>query len=717
MQGMRLAVVGWASHPPREPLQMIARMHRFVTRAAVAALAFASAHAMPLSAQNPPLAPPPRGAPTDGPAVAKLVAEPNRLFMKAGETTALKITAYDEKGAVIPNPQLFLQGGPRQALTWADGKLKATTAGNFTAVAMAFGGTNQPPVTLEIPVAVTWPSLDKVEITTDSGTLYVGVTLGERVRGWHADGTERKGVSANWKSSNPAVATVNRFGDITAVSTGTAMVTAEAEGKSATHQYTVAANPVAMIDIGITETNIKTGDVVHLKATPKRANGGTVADAPITWSYTYIPDDSLVAGGIKGGPGIVQYGRFTGNYPGRFTLIATSGNVSARTTLAVAPRDSRRKITITGRGTIHDTHTSDLWPWTGKDGRDYALVGTWGGDGWAIVFDITDMNNIVKTDSIKVDARTINDVTVSPDGRYGVLSREGASNRINGVVILDLAVPAHPKVASTFDQELTGGVHNMFATNDYLFAVSGGAKYVIIDVKDITKPKYVSEYRHGTARLHDLWVNDGIAYSAQGGAGTVVVDVGNGKYGGSIEHPKLITVYEVNSGHEIFPYFQKSTGKVYLFIGDEEMNRANKVWGGTAYSLSGPDGKPPKNGIAQTSGGYTHIIDFTDPMHPIPVARYHMEDYGSHDIIVQDDILYQAYYDGGVRLVDVSGELMGNLYDQGREIAVFKSYDPDGYTANAPFVMNAMPWKGRVIFTDFNSGLWAAKLEPKPVVP
>ncbi len=91
----------------------------------------------------------------------------------------------------------------------------------------------------------------------------------------------------------------------------------------------------------------------------------------------------------------------------------------------------------------------------------------------------------MKTDSVKVDARTINDVTVSPDARYGVLSREGASNRVNGVVILDLANPAHPKIASTFDEELTGGVHNMFATNDYLFAVSGGAKYVIIDVKDI----------------------------------------------------------------------------------------------------------------------------------------------------------------------------------------------------------------------------------------
>ncbi len=106
------------------------------------------------------------------------------------------------------------------------------------------------------------------------------------------------------------------------------------------------------------------------------------------------------------------------------------------------------------------------------------------------------------------------------------------------------------------------------------------------------------------------------------------------------------------------------------------------------------------------------LVDFTDPMNPRKVGRYQLEDYGSHDIIVENDILYQAYYDGGVRVVDVSGMLLGNLYDQGREIAVFKPYDPEGYTANAPFVMNAMPWKGHVLFTDFNSGLWVGKLEP-----
>lgn len=644
-------------------------------------------------------------------AVARVVADPARVTMKAGQTVPLKITAFDAQGNVLPNVQVFV-GGPRLAIAWTNGQLTAKKAGSYTAFAAAIsGGTN--PVQIEIPVLVSWPDLNKLTIEGEASRLYVGTTLAHAAKGTHADGSPRPGVTATWRSSDPSIATVDRFGNVLALKPGTVTISAEAEGVSARQAYTVAANPVSVVELGIGEATVNTGDVVHLDATAKRANGQPVADAKIAWSYRYTPDDTTVA---PGGPGIIDYviGKpvFTANHPGQFTLVAQSGNVFAQRVIDVKPRDARQKISITGRGSINSTHTSDLWPWTGKDGRDYCLVGTWGGDGWALVFDITDMNNIVKTDSIKIDARTINDVTVSPDGRYGVLTREGASNRVNGVVILDLANPAHPKVASTFDQGLTGGVHNAFATNDYLYAISGGQKYLIIDVKDIYKPSYTGEYQHPGAYIHDLWVRDGIAYSAQGGAGTVIVDVGNGKWGGTPQKPKLINVFPINSGHEIFPYVQKSTGKTYLFIGDEEMSRQGKVWEGTNYFNEMTD----KGGIAQTSGGYVHIVDATDPMKMQKVGRYHLEDYGSHDIIVEDDVLYQAYYDGGVRIVDVSGELLGNIAEQRREIAVFKPFDPKGFTANASFVMNAMPWKGKILFTDFNSGLWAAKLDPKPKI-
>ena len=646
--------------------------------------------------------------------IARLVAEPAKITLQAGDSMPFKVTAYDAQGKVVPNA-LVRVGGPRRSIMFSDGQVKAFQAGTFVATATAAGLAGAAPVTLDIPVSVTWPKMSRLEIVPGPGRLYTRVTLPHVAHGYLPGGMERTNLTVRWTSSDPSVARVDRFGNVTGLKAGTTTISADVEGARTEKRYTVASNPVSRIDLDIKDVSVRTGDVVHLAGTPRRADGSAVADAPIAWSFIYTPDDSIAA---PGGSGIIDdlNGRylFAGNHPGRYRIVARSGSADAETVIDVRPRDVRRRITVEGRGNISNTHTSDLWPFTGKNGRDYVLVGTWGGDGYAIMFDITDMANIVKTDSVKVDARTINDVTISPDSRYGALSREGASNRVNGVVLLDLADPAHPKVASTFDQELTGGVHNMFATNDHLFAVSGGAKYVIIDVKDIYKPKYVSEYRHPNARLHDLWVRDGIAYSAQGGAGTVVVDVGNGKYGGTIEKPKLITVFPINSGHEIFPYFLKSTGKTYLFIGDEEMSREGRVWEGTNYRNS----MTTAGGVAQTSGGYTHIVDFTDPMHPKKVARYHLEDFGSHDIIVQDDVLYQAYYDGGVRLVDVSGELLGNLADQGREIAVFKPYDAKAFTANAPFVMNAMPWKGHTLFTDFNSGLWSAKLEPKaPIVP
>ncbi|MGQ0714730.1 MAG: Ig-like domain-containing protein [Gemmatimonadaceae bacterium] len=684
----------------------VTRIAQFVSTATVGVVLATALPASALRAQQQT-----QPAPTP---VARIVAEPASLTLVAGQGVPLKITAYDSAGNVIQNPMLR-SSGPRGVLRFSNGQLTGLKAGKYEIVMTSVGGTK--PAQLTIPITVQWPPIAQVEILPEPGRLYAGVTLAHRGRAVHADQTERKGVVITWRSSNDAIATVDRFGNVTGRRPGAVTITADAEGVTSQIRHTVAANPAAALTIDVEENSVRTGDVLHLRATAKRSGGAAITDMPITWSYTYAPDDTIAA---PGATGVIDRGLFAAEVPGRYTLLATAGALSARKVIDVRPRDVRRRISVTGRGSINHVHTSDLWPWTGKDGRDYALVGTWGGDGWAYVFDISNLGAIAKTDSIKVDARVINDVTVSPDGRYGALSREGASNRVNGVVILDLANPGHPKIAATFDQELTGGVHNMFATNDHLFALSNGDKYVIIDMKDIYKPRYVSEYNHPDSRVHDVWVNDGIAYSSEWGTGVVAVDVGNGKWGGTIEKPKLIATYPTTSGatHEIFPYVQKSTGKVYLFLGDEIMSREGRVWEGTNYMGDLFGDKPKRGGVPQTSAGYTHIIDFTDPTNPKNIAKYHQEEFGSHDIVVQDDVMYQAYYDGGLRIVDVSGELVGNLAEQRREIAVYKPYDPEGFTANASFVMNAMPWKGHILFTDFNSGLWSAKLEPKrEVVP
>ena len=252
----------------------------------------------------------------------------------------------------------------------------------------------------------------------------------------------------------------------------------------------------------------------------------------------------------------------------------------------------------------------------------------------------------------------------------------------------------------------------MFATDDHLFALSAGDKYVILDVSDIYSPTYVSEYDHPNSRIHDVWVNDGIAYSSEWGTGVVVVDVGNGRWGGSIENPVFVTnvPYPVGATHAAFPYYQEETGKFYLFLGDEIMAREGAAWSGAGLGRI-----PEKGGTPSVTRGYIHIIDFTDPEHPEDVARYEAAEFGSHNLWVEDDVLYVAYYEGGLRAVDVSGELLGNLATQGREVAVYKAFDPKGFTANAPMAWGPQPYKGRVFFSDFNSGLWSVRIQPRRV--
>ena len=48
------------------------------------------------------------------------------------------------------------------------------------------------------------------------------------------------------------------------------------------------------------------------------------------------------------------------------------------------------------------------------------------------------------------------------------------------------------------------------------------------------------------------------------------------------------------------------------------------------------------NGIPLATQGYVQIIDFSDPENPEMVARYEVPEYGTHNVWVEDDVLYQG---------------------------------------------------------------------------
>ena len=643
----------------------------------------------------------------------RLVATPATVEVVAGETASLEVTVVDASGTPVDVAVRF--AAPRDVLRYRDGVLQAYQAGTFEIVAtavLAADALGAPPE-LRIPVNVAWPAIARVDTNPSAQRLYVGTTIDHRPVATQADGTRRPDPDFDWRSSAPDVASVDAYGTVSALAEGSATISVSIDGRvMGETAYRVEPFPADRLTIEGGAASARTGDVLHYSASGLAADR-PVESLPVTWAYTFVPDDSIRA---PASAATIQDGAFVAEVPGRYTVLAISGPLVARKTVLVHGREAVQEIELQGRGSVASSHTSDLWVFEGVNGRDYAVTGTWSANGWAFFWDVTDPTNITKTDSIQVDARTVNDVKVSPDGRYAALSREGASNRRNGVVILDMADPAHPVIASTFDSNgVTGGVHNMFATDDYLFALAGGDKWVILDVRDPYAPTFVSEYNHPNSRVHDVWVHDGIAYSSEWQTGVVVVDVGNGQWGGSIENPVFVTAvpYPVGATHAAFPYLQESTGKFYLFLGDEISGGSGAAWAGEGADNQRYDPATGEGGVQGRMSGYVHVIDFTDPENPKDVARYEVPEAGAHNLWVEEDVLYQAYYKGGLRVVDVSGELMGDLGRQGREMAIYKPQDPGGFLANQVSVWGGQPYKGNVFFSDMNSGLWAAKVQPK----
>ena len=108
--------------------------------------------------------------------------------------------------------------------------------------------------------------------------------------------------------------------------------------------------------------------------------------------------------------------------------------------ITVAPRNAERNIEVVAHipsknptdGTV--LQTSEQWI-VGK----HLYVSTIADRVYS--WDISDPANPKALDSMKVDARLVNDISTTPDEKVGVFTREGASNRKNGIVFFDASDP------------------------------------------------------------------------------------------------------------------------------------------------------------------------------------------------------------------------------------------------------------------------------------
>ena len=113
--------------------------------------------------------------------------------------------------------------------------------------------------------------------------------------------------------------------------------------------------------------------------------------------------------------------------------------------------------------------------------------------------------------------------------------------------------------------------------------------------------------------------------------------------------------------------------------------------------------------------GLLHVIDVADIEHPRKVAEYDPVEFGAHNVYAEDDLLYIGAYDGGIRVLDISGELRGNLREQGRVIGSLYTGSLEGFRPNMALIWSAIPHDGFIFASDINTGLWVAQVSSPPV--
>jgi hypothetical protein len=308
------------------------------------------------------------------------------------------------------------------------------------------------------------------------------------------------------------------------------------------------------------------------------------------------------------------------------------------------------------------------------------------------------------------NAATLGDVQASDDGQLLIVATEYIPD--GSIMIYSLADPVHPQLISRYATALTSpGVHTaeVQRVNGKLYAFlsvdpGGGSqgRLVIVDLSNPAAPTQVFTAVMGNAFVHDVYVRDGILITALWNQGITIWDIG-GVGAGSIANPiplgSLVTVG--GEVHNVWWYHNAVTGeKRYAFVGQE----------GFAS-------------IGFSSTGDIHVVDVSNFASPREVAFFHLDGAGTHNFSVDESrgILYAAYYNGGVRAIDITGDLSScapvnrsldgrcDLASMGREVA-------NGLAEQQPvFVWGVQLSGGRVYASDMLNGIWKLAQVPVPL--
>jgi hypothetical protein len=350
--------------------------------------------------------------------IARIVVSPVQKVVVAGDSVRFRAEARDANNNVIPNVTFrWTRSGMArfEGQMREDGTLVSGSTGTLpiTVVGIIPG---EAPKVEQFDVRMVPGPAARIAISPTPSRLVPGqrIRLGAEVLSAKND---RRDDKVMWRSSAPAIARVNEVGVVTAVAAGRATITASVGAVQQAMAVQVLPSAVASLTVTPEASDARTGDVIRFRAVAKDAAGKPIDGITPVWSF-------------NPGQGMIDPdGAFVGYEAGAYTVTASLGNRAAEAVVTLAPRDVRRPLTRRSPPAAHALHHRGGLAAPQRQGRVPRLGRRRRRAGPSTS---PTRRSRSSTDSIVANTRRVNDVMTTPDGKFLVFTREGASDRKNG---------------------------------------------------------------------------------------------------------------------------------------------------------------------------------------------------------------------------------------------------------------------------------------------
>ena len=158
------------------------------------------------------------------------------------------------------------------------------------------------------------------------------------------NGLKRNDLIVNVTSSSPEIINVESNNLLKASNKGEANITFEVDGVKMTKKVKVKNNPVSSLNIRISETSIRTGDVVNIETKMYDKKGKKIEGLAPVFSFHGESFD-----GSNSASGLIKNNKFVADVAGLYTVNASFGNITSSTKIKVTDRDVKKNIARSNR--------------------------------------------------------------------------------------------------------------------------------------------------------------------------------------------------------------------------------------------------------------------------------------------------------------------------------------------------------------------------------